>query len=64
MKDVERARIMCALAAVELNMSECHSIEGWWEGLSEENRHEWLEFQGQVRAYQHGLQNLIRPSRN
>jgi hypothetical protein len=56
---------MCALAAVELNMSELHGIDGWWESLSGENRHEWLEFQGVVRAYQHELQNpVLSPSRN
>jgi hypothetical protein len=65
MKDAERARAMCALAAVELNMSELHGIDGWWESLSSENRHDWLEFQGVVRAYQHELQNpVLSPSRN
>ena len=58
MKDTERARAMCALAAVEVNLSELHGIEGWWGSLGPENRHRVLEFQGEVRAYQHELQNL------
>ena len=59
MKDGERARIMVALAAVELNLSECCQVEGWWNSLSPGRRHEWLEFQADVRAYQHDVQNVV-----
>lgn len=51
---------MCALAAVELNMSELHGLEEWWDSIGPERRHAWLEFQGDVRAYQHELQNPSR----
>lgn len=57
MKADERAAVMVALCAVELNMSECKVVAGWWDSLSAENRHEWLEFQAKVRRYQREVQN-------
>lgn len=59
MTDNERARAMVLLASVELNLSELHSIDGWWESIGPEKRHELLEFQGDVRAYQHSAQNRV-----
>jgi hypothetical protein len=56
-KDSERARSMCALAAVEINMSELRDIEGFWDLLGPDGRHVWLEELAKVRAYQHALQN-------
>jgi hypothetical protein len=53
---------MCALAAIELNLSELHGIEGWWGSVGPGRRHELLEFQGRVRAYQRELQNPSRPT--
>jgi hypothetical protein len=48
---------MCALAAVEINLSELRWIEGWWDSVCPEGRHRLLVFQGEIRAYQHELQN-------
>jgi hypothetical protein len=56
-KEVERARAMCALAAVELNMAELRDIEGFWDLLGLEGRRAWLEQLALVRAYQHAVQN-------
>jgi hypothetical protein len=57
---------MCALAAVEINMAELRDLPGWWDFLSAENRHEWLEVLAKVRQYQHEAQGLtvLRPSKN
>jgi len=58
MKDADRWRAMVLLSAVELNLSELHSIDSWWGSIGPGSRHRLLEFQGEVRAYQHELQNL------
>lgn len=57
MNDAERARVMCCLAAIEVNMSECQEVGAWWFQLGPDARHVWLEFQSVVRAYQHAVQN-------
>jgi hypothetical protein len=57
MKDLDRIRALAALAAVELNMAELRDLPGWWEHLSSENRHRWLEEISHVRSLQHDVQN-------
>lgn len=56
----ERARAMVLLAAVELNLYELQSIDSWWGSIGPLKRHEMLVFQGDVRAYQHEMQNPTR----
>jgi hypothetical protein len=55
--DAEKARVMCCLAAIEVNMTECREVVGWWFQLGPGARHVWLEWQSQIRFYQHAVQN-------
>lgn len=59
MKDGERARAMCVLAAIELNMSEAMAIEGWWKTIAPEDQAVWRRFQAWVRVLQHRAQNSL-----
>ena len=57
MTETVRASAMCALAAVEINLSELQEIKGWWEGIGAADRYRLREFQATVREYQHSLQS-------
>jgi hypothetical protein len=60
---VERLIVRHCLSAIAVDMAELRCNEGWWGGLSAENRREWQEFLAKVRQYQNDVQNVIvKPS--